>query len=83
VPEIFKAGAGKKELALFGALRQTELKQLFFFIRSSFKNFSAKEGGGGQKTEDQIPKTEYKSPLRGDSLIVLCWIVEAAEDEAD
>jgi hypothetical protein len=44
-----KAWSGKKELALFGAVRQTVLKQLFCFIRSKPSNFSAKEGLGDRE----------------------------------
>jgi hypothetical protein len=37
---------GKKELALFGPVGQTVLKQLFCFIRFSAPHFGAKEGWG-------------------------------------
>jgi hypothetical protein len=69
--------AGKKELALFGPLAQTALKQLFFLTRPPLRCSALPERRGerGQKTEYQKPETEYKSPLRGDSLMISSSLV--------
>jgi hypothetical protein len=61
VPKVQHPKTGKKELALFGPMGQTELKQLFCFIRFWVLHFGAKEGWGAG--------TEYRTdvPLRGPS----------------
>jgi hypothetical protein len=46
VPKVRGRKTGKKELALFGPVAQTVLKQLFCFIRFSAPHFGAKEGLG-------------------------------------
>jgi hypothetical protein len=46
VPKVQHPKTGKKELALFGPMGQTVLKQLFCFIRFWVLHFGAKEGRG-------------------------------------
>jgi hypothetical protein len=63
VPEIFKAGAGKKELALFWAYSPKRSSNSFFSSSAPALKISAQKKGVGdrrQKTKNQKPGTEYK-----------------------
>jgi hypothetical protein len=60
VPEIFKAGAGKKELALFERYALKRSSDSFFSSSASALKISAQKKGVG--TEDRRQKTKNREP---------------------
>jgi hypothetical protein len=77
VPKVQHPKTGKKELALFGAVRQTVLKQLFCFIRFWMLHFGAKEGWGeripGQRAAARPVLLSLGSEARMCSLLAITW----------